>query len=801
MHDRNWAVLLILVLALVVGAGSGSDGRLEAAILYVDSIAGTDTSACTDSNSPCASIQYAADQSADGDEIWVAASSNGTDTLYVGSGTDPVITLPAHDLSLKGGYAHVSLISNSWTQGINPSVVDGEHARQCLVATAAASYVLELVKFTNGSGVDGGNLRIENATVEFRGTPISGGQATRGGGLYLKDCSVSFTLGNLDPDSDPLYAGLLVIKSNAAAYGGGIYVDNSDPSISALGLDSNTASQDGGGMYLDEGNATLNGVIIAHNTAADDGGGIYSENSATLISYSRILANSAGDGGGVYAYSSSPDVDHLLVVSSSYIRQNHADGNGGGLAFRQTASRVSSSVIAENTADISGQGVWISAALIQMIHDTVADRDGNTGTAVYLTHTPGQVWPPVVPVPGHLEMKNCIIQDHATGLFVDSTGFSAPLQNSAVVDGIDWWNNTNNHSGAGSLDLQHEVFVAPAFSSTGDYPDDATPYHLGDSSPAIDAGVEPGFAESDVVADVDAQPRPMGNGYDLGADEYFSTSSALQLVPPASSESASAGGVTVVHTHYLLNTSASADSYSLSVSGVLGWTASVTPSTISVDTGAWVEIEVSVTIPPATVDGVTETTTLTATSTGDASISAQAVDSTSVDSTVARPDLWIRASGDSQWTGRDVYDPNSQYVSGTASVSAAAVYEFTVENDGNSADSFRIAGPGGDADWNVQYFDALSGGTDISAAVTGAGWDTGSLAAGGTSEFRAEVRPAASAVEGAQFSITLTATSAADPSVYDGVSAVTTAQTADAEIFADGFESGDMGEWSSAAGS
>ena len=39
-------------------------------------------------------------------------------------------------------------------------------------------------------------------------------------------------------------------------------------------------------------------------------------------------------------------------------------------------------------------------------------------------------------------------------------------------------------------------------------------YHIGSNSAAVDAGVDAG-----VYTDIDDEPRPMGNGFDIGADE------------------------------------------------------------------------------------------------------------------------------------------------------------------------------------------------------------------------------------------------------------------------------------------
>ena len=52
----------------------------------------------------------------------------------------------------------------------------------------------------------------------------------------------------------------------------------------------------------------------------------------------------------------------------------------------------------------------------------------------------------------------------------------------------------------------HPAFVDP----------DAGDYHLGPGGAAIDAGVDAG-----VTTDIDGHARPNGNGFDIGADEYY----------------------------------------------------------------------------------------------------------------------------------------------------------------------------------------------------------------------------------------------------------------------------------------
>jgi hypothetical protein len=52
----------------------------------------------------------------------------------------------------------------------------------------------------------------------------------------------------------------------------------------------------------------------------------------------------------------------------------------------------------------------------------------------------------------------------------------------------------------------------------------ARDYHIGPGSAAIDAGVDAG-----VAVDMDRESRPVGGGYDIGADEFAAGPTCLYL--------------------------------------------------------------------------------------------------------------------------------------------------------------------------------------------------------------------------------------------------------------------------------
>ena len=95
---------------------------------------------------------------------------------------------------------------------------------------------------------------------------------------------------------------------------------------------------------------------------------------------------------------------------------------------------------------------------------------------------------------------------------------------------------------------------------------------------------------------------------------------------------------------------------------------------------------------------------------------------------------------------------------------------FTVQNDGNTADTFTITGTADGSGWTVRYY--AGGVGEITTAVTGAGWITKSLAPGSTVSMWVTVTPTSSAA-GTNI-ITITATSAANLTKKDVIKAMTT---------------------------
>ncbi len=194
--------------------------------------------------------------------------------------------------------------------------------------------------------------------------------------------------------------------------------------------------------------------------------------------------------------------------------------------------------------------------------------------------------------------------------------------------------------------------------------------------------------------------------------------------------------------------------------------------------GGSFELRVEV-MPDASVPvSATKVLLITTTSVGDSNCSDTAKTVT-IKAAEYQPDMLVRNSGETSYTGDDVHNTtgNGQAKAQTVAASQTAVYELKIQNDGNVSDSFTITGPAGGSGWTVTYYNALSGGSDITAQITGAGWGSGSLAAGASKVFRVEVSPDGTVPDQGTKSLLINATSDTDTGKSDAVKTATTKAT------------------------
>lgn len=140
-------------------------------------------------------------------------------------------------------------------------------------------------------------------------------------------------------------------------------------------------------------------------------------------------------------------------------------------------------------------------------------------------------------------------------------------------------------------------------------------------------------------------------------------------------------------------------------------------------------------------------------------------------------DGMVRGHGesDSYFLGNDIINSDGTYQTKTlyAEAGATAVFDVRVQNDGFNADTFKVTGPAGGSGWTVTYYDALTGGNNITSSVTGSGWTTPSLTQGSTYDLRVVVSPDSTLADGETKDLLIVATSVGDGTKSDTVKAST----------------------------
>lgn len=626
------------VLALLWMAGRPALADTTANVFYV-APSGNDAPGCGSESAPCQTIQYAVDMASNGDEIRIAATDNSIYAVYTGTG-DNVVEL-RKSITLRGGYVYMHLINSTWLTSPVPSRIDGEHARRPLFVSGDITPSLELLAFQNGQAERGGNVYAENAHLRFVGTPIMSGTAAYGGGLYLKNCTVSFDVGNLDVGGLlEGVSGLVPVLNNSAQYGGGVYIESGNPVIAGIALLYNVASEDGGGFYINGGRPTIAGGLVRENRATGRGGGFFLGDSPARIAAVSVYSNTAATGAGFFLdgpFSFNPL--NVPVIANNYIRHNHTtSGDGGAFYFNETIAGLVNNIVADNVIPIGQEGaaMYLFASSPVFYHNTVANNQGHSG--IYVTHKPAQTtWPPTPPVPSYPAFTNTIIVSQTeTALYVDTTGLPAPLENSVSLYGTLWYANGSDTGGSGSIAHSTDVYGDPRFVCTGDLPNCLRPYHIMTGSLAMDAGVPVGlsFSDDNLFVDIDFQLRPSGEGYDIGADEVVSESFSVWLVPPASFLRVRPGEV-ATHVHKLMNTGLQTDVYTLNVRTTAGWSQLVGDTVITLSPQTSRTVAVRVTVPETATNRMRDTAFVTATSRSDPTKMGVAVDVAEVVTTSA----------------------------------------------------------------------------------------------------------------------------------------------------------------------
>ena len=348
-----------------VGAGCDSgavEGDNGLALVPLDLLVNTSTDAgdtdagdgvCATTTGAC-SLRAAVDET----NAWP-----GADTITIGSGVDPVLSLAGagEDQNASGD---LDSIEDLTIVG-NGATVDGallDRVVDSLISDADLEVRSLTVRRGRATG-DGGAIRARGPVV-ISGSTFTDNRATAQGGALLGPTVV------VDSTS---------LSGNRAGTDGGAIRATSSLAVTGGSVRSNLASGKGGG--LSTGAATITGATIERNQAASGGGVHLTAGAASTIVDTVIDDNVAAYGGGGI-FSNAP-----VTIERTSIEANRATlagwGTGGGIQAN-AAVTLRSSTVADNVAAVSGGGLAVAGVLDVSTSTIHANTAGQGGGAVSL---------------------------------------------------------------------------------------------------------------------------------------------------------------------------------------------------------------------------------------------------------------------------------------------------------------------------------------------------------------------------------------------------------------------------------
>jgi len=400
------------------------------------------------------------------------------------------------------------------------------------------------------------NATIDGFTIENGYATESGTPSDNGGGIF-------------NSESSPTINNCTFSANRANRYGGGIYNWNASPTITNCTFSNNNASDgSGGGIHN-----TLSSPIITDctfsNNGAIYGGGITNNNSFPTISnclFSNNGSNATRKGGGIFnSNSSSP------TITNCTFSDNHA-GEGGGIYN----SDYSSPTITNCT--FSGNSAYNGGGILNLYHSSPTIIN-----SMFLGNS-ASFGGGILNKRSSLFIKNCTFSGNSGGILNKFSSSSSIIITNSVL----WGNGDEitNRSYPSSINVTYSN-VKGGYEGEGNI--DADPLfvnaiegdlHLNISSPAINSGTSKGTL---VSSDFEGNPRPSGNGYDMGAYEYqFLPGGVLQFSQESYNFNENDGSITItvtriggssaVSVNYSItdNTTTAGSDY-IAVTGTVSW--------------------------------------------------------------------------------------------------------------------------------------------------------------------------------------------------------------------------------------
>lgn len=271
-----------------------------------------------------------------------------------------------------------------------------------------------------------------------------------------------------------------LFEANDARFGGGMTYDGGQPRPlrihrtifrdNGFGISPGYGySGYGGAAHIGQALAQVEDSLLIHNRAANEGGAVYFGGPELSLSRSIIVNNHSWIAPAVSLWNARP-----FTMTNNIIAGNQpSDNTSAGVSIRSSTGTLVHNTIAQNiNANARGYGVGL--------------RSG-----------------------GPITLTNTILVSHTVGISA-AEGCTASLE--STLWGIGAWANNTDWAGPGTIITGLvNVWGNPDFMNPagGDY-------HIRRGSAAVDAGVNAG-----ITIDIDGDPRPIGAGFDIGADEFM----------------------------------------------------------------------------------------------------------------------------------------------------------------------------------------------------------------------------------------------------------------------------------------
>lgn len=318
---------------------------------------------CGSGVSPCyETIQEAVDAVDAADDV--VKVSTGTYTGVNDRGGLSQVVYISKTVTIRGGYS-----TSDWATAnplAQPCTLNAEEQGRVIYITGDITPTIEGLRITGGDAVRGGGVYVVTATAVISGNYILNNSAYYGGGLYLAH-SASVIVSNTVSNNS--------VSASWDSGGGGMYLDYSNAVLRENSITTNTAKHNGGGLYLHYSDAIVEGNLFSGNAVGVYyGGGLYLSHSAATVVSNTITGNTGSWGGGGAALSQSP-----ATLEGNIISANSA-GDGGGLWLYGSAARVSGNTITNNTGTSWSGGVRLfESDGAVLIGNTITYNRANNG--------------------------------------------------------------------------------------------------------------------------------------------------------------------------------------------------------------------------------------------------------------------------------------------------------------------------------------------------------------------------------------------------------------------------------------